>query len=202
MIIEDMKDQLEALVDIIDGEKDFRCVGAYRDCTTALKNIGEDTPDVVLLDIKLPGMLGYQAIRKIKQKVPDVKIIMMTVHRNDDWLRDSLKAGALGYLLKDIDPADLIAAIKDVKNGGAPLSKEAAVILVKSLHEEPREIQISKREKQVLDRICDGKTAVEIAGELEIKPVTVKFHRQNLYLKFDVPNKAALVREAVKMKLC
>jgi len=201
-IIDDDKVFRDNLAMLIEGSKEFSCVGVYKDCETALKYIENDPPDVILMDIEIPGkMSGIQGVRKVKALIDDVAIIMLTVHDEPETIFESLKAGACGYLVKNIHPTELFTAIKEIHDGGAPMSMHIARLVVDSFKEKPPIKPLSDRQRQVIKKLCDGKSYQAIANELFISKTTVKFHIKNIYEILQVTNKAGAVRKAMEERL-
>jgi DNA-binding NarL/FixJ family response regulator len=201
-IIDDDKVFRDNLAILIEGTKEFSCVGVYGDCETALKYIENDPPDVILMDIEIPGkMSGIQGVRKMKALIDDVDIIMLTVHDEPETIFESLKAGACGYLIKNIDPIELFTAIKEIHDGGAPMSMHIARMVVNSFKEKLPIKPLSDRQRQVLKKLCEGKSYQIIANELFISKTTVKFHIKNIYEILQVTNKVGAVRKAMEERL-
>src|ERR1700727_2619083 len=134
MVVEDDRGLREQLVQILGTAADIKCLGAYSSAEKALPNILEKRPDVVLMDIKLPGMSGIQCVAEIKKVVPEMQIIMVTVYEDSERIFRALKAGANGYLVKSSPPDQLLEAIRDVYKGGAPMSSHIASKAVKHFH--------------------------------------------------------------------
>lgn len=200
-IIEDDDELRESLAVLIDGTEGFSCVGMYRDCESAIKHIEDDLSDVILMDIELPGMSGIEGITEITGKLPDVEIIMLTIHEDNESVFESLRNGASGYLVKNIEQADLINAIKEVHEGGAPMSMPIARMVTHSFRKHPPLQPLTDRQQQVLKKLCEGKSYQAIANELFISKATVKFHIKNIYQTLHVLNKAGAVRVATKERL-
>lgn len=195
-IIEDDDELREGLKVLIAGTSDFTCVGAYADCETAIQNLENDLPDVMLMDIELPGMSGVEGVKVIKKELPDTEIIMLTIHEDNKSVFDSLRNGASGYLVKNVEPAELINAIKEVYEGGSPMSMQVARMVTSSFHKKPPPYPLSKREREVLEKLCVGKSYQAIANELFIAKSTVKFHIKNIYRLLHVANKGAAIARA------
>ncbi len=200
-IIEDDKDIRESLAILINGTPDFKCVSTYYNCESALKKIGEDCPDVVLMDINLPGINGIEGTRVIKEKMPKVEIIMLTVSDNNSDVFDSLCAGACGYLKKNTPPMRLLEAIKEAVNGGAPMSMDIARLVVGSFKTKRVENDLTSREREVLKNLCAGGSYKKISADLFIDLNTVKFHIRNIYRKLEVHSKGEAIAKAIKENL-
>jgi len=201
-IIEDDKDIRESLAVLISGTNDFSCVSHYTHCETAIKGIEDDNPDVILMDINLPGITGIEGTKIIKQKLPRVEIIMLTISEETKDVFDSLCAGACGYLKKNTPPLKLLEAIAEAANGGAPMSMEIARLVVDSFSKETsRKVDLTKREREVLKKLCDGSSYKKISEELFIDLNTVKFHIRNIYAKLEVNSKGEAIALALRQNL-
>jgi DNA-binding NarL/FixJ family response regulator len=192
-IVEDDQELCQSLKVLINGTEGLECVGDYNNSEQAIKNLENDQPDVILMDINLPGMSGIDAVGIIKNKKPDIEIIMLTIHEDNESVFESLKKGASGYLVKNVEPANLLNAIKEVKAGGAPMSMPIARMVLKSFHRNPPLEPLSEREQDVLNKLRKGKSYLTIANELFISKSTVKFHIKNIYRKLHVSNKAEVI---------
>lgn len=183
------------------GETDGYVVcNTYKSFEDAIKNIHKDFPDVILLDIALPGLSGIEAIPKLKKVVPYANILILTVYDSENMVFKALCNGASGYLTKKTSSDIIISAIKEVNEGGGPMSANVARMVIKSFqknHESP----LSKREMQVLEFISVGKSRTHIAQELFIDLETVKTHIRKIYMKLDVNSKEDALREAKRNKL-
>lgn len=199
-IVEDDDEIRESLAILINGTSGFSCIGSYDDCETAIKGILEDPPDVVLMDIGLPRMSGIEGIRKIKDKVPDIDVLMLTVHADSKRVFEALCAGACGYLIKDTPPAKLLEAISEAYHGGAPMSTQIARIVVDSFKTNPN-ADLTQRETQVLSQLCKGKSYKMIAEILFISEETVRRHIKNIYKKLEVSSKSEAVAKAFKERI-
>ena len=200
-IIEDDKEIRESLAILIGGTEGFSCISHYGSCESALESIEDDAPDVILMDINLPGMTGIEGTKLIKQKLPQTEIIMLTISDDDKDVFDSLCAGACGYLRKNIPPLKLLEAINEAVNGGAPMSMEIARLVVGSFRKEIHFTDLTNREKEVLKCLCDGKSYKKISEELFIDINTVKFHIRNIYHKLEVNSKGEAIAKAIKKNL-
>jgi len=199
-IVEDDDEIRESLALLINGTPGYACINTFTDCESATKEINEDPPDVVLMDIGLPGMSGIEGIRKIKEKLPDIDILMLTIHNDSKKVFEALCAGACGYLIKDTPPAKLLEAIAEVHNGGAPMSSQIARMIVNSFKTQPH-AELTQRETEVLIQLCKGKSYKMIADALFISEETVRRHIKNIYRKLEVKSKSEAVAKALKEKL-
>jgi DNA-binding NarL/FixJ family response regulator len=200
-IIEDDKEIRESLCILIGGTEGFSCVSQYGNCEAALGSIEDKAPDVILMDINLPGMNGIEGTRRIKQKLPETEIIMLTISENNRDVFDSLCAGASGYLRKNTPPVKILQAIAEAVNGGAPMSMEIARLVVNSFHKETQPSGLTAREKDVLKNLCEGQSYKMIAEDLYIDINTVKFHIRNIYRKLEVNSKGEAIAKAITNNL-
>jgi DNA-binding NarL/FixJ family response regulator len=191
-IVEDNAALGSSLRKIVESAPDCRCVGVWTSAEDALKKIDAFRPHVVLMDINLPGMSGIEATARVKQHLPDIQVIMVTVYRDHDKIFAALKAGASGYLLKRSTPSDVRDAIRDVRSGGAPMSAEIARRVVEAFHQPAKpeqpgdEVKLSKRETEILELLCEGLANKEIADRLDISVETVRVHLKHVYEKLHV----------------
>lgn len=160
----------------------------------------KDPPDVALMDIGLPGMTGIEGIRILKEKLPDLDILVLTIQSESDTVFDALCAGACGYLMKDTPPAQLLDAIQESYDGGAPMSTRIARLVVKSFQIEQQTL-LTTRETEVLTHLCKGKSYKMIADDLFISEETVRRHIKNIYRKLEVHSKSEAVAKAFKERL-
>lgn len=199
-IVEDDEDIRESLAVLINSTDDFMCNNTYGDCMSAIKGIDEDLTDVVLMDIGLPGMSGIEGIRRIKEKHPDLDIIVLTVHENDEIVFEALCAGACGYLVKETPTARLLDAMREVKKGGSPMSTQIARMVVGSFQKKSDSL-LTPREVDVLNQLCKGKSYKMIGESLSISEETVRRHLKSIYKKLEVHSKSEAVAKALKEKL-
>ncbi|MBX2993136.1 MAG: response regulator transcription factor [Bacteroidetes bacterium] len=199
-IIEDDPVIRNWLASVLDSSDEFACVGQYGDCETALARNVKTPPDLVLMDIILPGKSGIEGTRKFKQQHPGVDVVILTVQENDEMVFQALCAGASGYLTKNISPARLIGALKEVRNGGAPMSTNIARMVVESFRKNI-ESPLTQRETEVLHHLSRGKSYTMIADELFIDGETVRSHIKNIYRKLEVSSKADAIAKAMKERL-
>jgi DNA-binding NarL/FixJ family response regulator len=199
-IVEDndvVRDGLELL---LNSMSDHRVVGSYDNCEKAIKNLNTDQPEVILMDLDLPGMNGIEGIQRIKKTHPEISIIVLTVHEDSEMVFEALCAGASGYITKNANHSRLLDAIDEVQAGGAPMSSQIAKMVVDSFqrnHNSP----LTGRETEVLEQLAKGKSYSIIADELFIHKETVKSHIKNIYFKLHVNSKAEALEIARKNKL-
>jgi DNA-binding NarL/FixJ family response regulator len=206
IIVEDNKIIRESLVSLINGTDGLSCIGSYGDCETLFAERKLEKADIVLMDIGLPGMDGISGVKKIKEKYPDIDILMLTIYEENQKVFDALIAGACGYLVKKTPPAQLIEAIKDAANGGSPMSSVIARKVVNLFHQNKVEFKgdkpaLSEREKEVLSALSDGKSYQEIADILFISIDTVRQHIRNIYSKLQVHTQSEAVARGIRKGL-
>lgn len=198
-IIEDNDVVREGFALLIDSVNEFEVVGTYATCEEAIRKLKEDHPDVILMDIELPGINGIEGTARIKKLHPDVHIIVITVHENSELVFEALCAGACGYITKNTEYSRLIDSIKEAMNGGAPMSSNIARMVVESFQKN-QNTPLTSRETQVLELLSKGKSYTVIADELFIHKETVKSHIKNIYFKLQVHSKAEAIEKALKNK--
>lgn len=199
-LIEDDKLIRSELEKILNGSDTCQCVGSFMNCETALKEIDKSEPDVILLDIELPGISGIEGIKKIKDILPECDIIMLTVHEESESIFNALKKGAVGYLDKSANDEKILHAIADVYDGGSPMTPRIARKVLGSFKESESTL-LTEREKDVLESLCNGNSYKEIACKLKITVGTVRHHIKNIYSKLHVHSKSEAVAKAIKEKL-
>jgi DNA-binding NarL/FixJ family response regulator len=202
IIVEDQRDLREGLQTLINFTPGFKCTGAFRTMEEALARIKYDLPDVVLSDIGLPGMSGIEGIKILKEKHPDLIILVLTVYDDNEKIFDALCAGASGYLLKQTEPAELLKSVKEAVAGGAPMSPEVAARVIKLFREvrppERVDYDLTPHETRLLKLLVDGYNYVTAAEELKISYNTIKFHVRNIYDKLQVHSKSEAVAIAMR----
>ena len=200
VIIEDNQQIREAFSSLLAFRDDFLVVGQYENCEDALADLQEDQPDIVLMDVDLPGISGIEGTKKIKKQLPKANVIIITVFENGKTVFDALCAGASGYLTKNSDKDKLLNAIDEVLSGGAPMSSKIARMVVSSFQKNTNS-PLTERETEILSQIAEGKSYTSIAENLFISKETVKFHIKNIYLKLQVNNKADALKKANEDRL-
>ena len=200
VIIEDNDQIREAITLLLNLQDGFRVVNSYDTCEKAIHKIILDSPHIVLMDIDLPGINGIEGTKIIKKLLPKTNIIIITVFENSKTVFHALCAGATGYLTKNSDKNRIIEAIKEVINGGAPMSSKIARLVVQSFQKNT-ESPLTIRETEILSQIAEGKSYTTIADSLFISKDTVKFHFKNIYLKLQVNNKADAIKRANEDRL-
>lgn len=196
-VVEDNTGFRESLWRMLNDAPGFRCPHAYRSAEEALRGIPAAPPDVVLMDINLPGISGVECIRKLHGVAPDIRVIMLTVYENTENIYAALKAGASGYILKRTPPAKLLEAIQDVVDGGAPMSSAIARKVVQSFQEPPpsgADVEsLSVREQEVLDMLAKGYLYKEISDQLHLGLGTIKTYVRRIYEKLHVQSRTEAV---------
>lgn len=199
-IIEDDPLILTSLTQLLDHTPGFKVVSSFQTADEALKGFPNPKPDVLLLDIDLPGTTGVEALPQLNKLLPKTNILMLTVNENSDLVFQSLQNGAVGYLLKGNAPSKLPESIREVFNGGSPMSPSIARKVIGSFQNQDP-YQLSDREKQVLQKLCNGSNNSKIAEELFVSVNTVKAHIKNIYEKMHVHSRAEVVSKAIKNKM-
>lgn len=200
-IVEDNAGICEELKHVIAGHPDLNCVGVCRNAETALQRVPLLAPDVVIMDIHLPDGSGIQCTSRLKRALPDTQILMFTIHDDTDQIVRALEAGASGYLLKDTGPREILAAIRDVRNHGAPMSRDVARRLVESFHKRPVAEPmdpLTPRENEILRLLAEGLLYKEIGERLAIKLDTVGTHVKSIYRKLHVRSRTEAVMKFLR----
>jgi DNA-binding NarL/FixJ family response regulator len=204
-IIEDVREVRESLKVLIGGTKGFACVSSYRTMEEALVGIAGNRPDVILTDIGLPGMDGVEGTRMLRERLPGVPILALTVYDDDENVFNAICAGASGYLLKNTPPARLLESLQDVADGGAPMSPEVArrVVRLFRTFRPPRSAahDLTPQEMALLKLMVEGHHYKTAAHELGISTNTVSFHLKNIYEKLQVHSKTEAVAKALRERL-
>jgi DNA-binding NarL/FixJ family response regulator len=196
-IVEDSPAVRENLAVLIDGAPGFHCVATCASAEAALNQLPAAVPEVVLMDIHLPGRSGISCVSSLRRLLPETQIIMLTVEEDGARVFDSLKAGAMGYLLKHTPPDRILEAVTEVHRGGAPMSSQIARMVVGNFRQDTgtqsAESSLSAREEEVLRLLAKGYRSKEIAEELEIGVATVNTHVRHIYEKLHVRSRAEAV---------
>lgn len=196
-IVEDDSEIRAHLAALVSGTEGLRLISEHPCGEEALREIPVSKPDIVLMDINLPGMSGIDCVSSLKRCAPDVHVLMLTVYEDTESIFESLKAGASGYLLKRLPGEKLIEAIRDAQNGGAPMSGQIARKVVQYFNEQDRRktelADLSIRERQVLKELAEGRPYKEIAEVLSVSIDTVRKHLQSVYQKLHVHNRTEAV---------
>jgi DNA-binding NarL/FixJ family response regulator len=204
-IVEDQREFRECLAILIDGTEGYRCTGSFRSMEEALDKIGGNLPDVVLVDIGLPGMSGVEGIRILKERYPGLLMVMNTVYEDDERIFDALCAGACGYLLKKTPPARLLESLREAVAGGAPMSPGVArrvIALFQDIRPPDRaDYHLTPHEVRILRLLVEGHNYKTAAAELRVTTNTISFHLQRIYEKLQVHSKSEAVAKALRNRL-
>ena len=203
-IVEDLDEVRDGLKNFISLSSDFKILDTFKNAEDALDDLPRLRPDIVIMDINLPGMNGIECIRQVKDKCPNTQFMMFTVYENDEKVFEALKAGASGYLLKNTGLVQLVASLKELYTGGSPMSANIARKLVtvfrnKEKKEEPVEV-LSNRENEILQLLSKGLLYKEIADQLGISVSTVRQHIHHIYEKLHVQNRTEAINKAFGKK--
>jgi two-component system, NarL family, response regulator LiaR len=198
-IVEDRKDIRESLKILVNDAAECVCIGVFENAEDALKEIPELQPDVVLMDIDLPAMNGIECIRKLKPVCPRVQFMICTVYDEDEKIFDALAAGANSYILKRSNSDILINSIKDLHNGGSPMSSDIARKIVRQFQsfipEKREDFHLTLREKEILELLAKGLTYQQTADKIFISGKTIKKHVYNIYEKLHVNSRTEAVNK-------
>jgi len=187
---------------LINGTSGYSCVGTFRSVEEALRSMAGSVPDVLLLDIQLPGMPGSDGVRVLLEKYPSLEVIMLTVYAEQDKVFESICNGACGYLLKETPPAKLLEAIREAHHGGSPMSPEIArkvvTLFQKTRPPEKLDQQLTPQEMRLLKLLVQGYSYQGAAGQLSISVNTVRDHIRSIYEKLHVHSKSEAVGKALR----
>jgi len=200
VIIEDDQEIRESFSLIVNSSQRFAVVGAYGNCEDAIASLNRDKPEIVLMDIELPGINGIKGTQIIRDKSNSTEVIMVTVYEDSDLVFEALKAGASGYITKSANYTELLSALEEIVRGGAPMSSRIARMVIDNYHINPNS-PLTKRETTILQLISEGKTYTQISEELFISKETAKTHIKNIYSKLQVNSKSEAIAKANHDKL-
>ena len=208
-IFDDNKNVRDSLTLLLKTEKEFEVVGSFAHVLDCLGDIQECKPDVLLMDIEMPGMSGIEAVRTLKKEFPQIQVLMQTVFEDDDRVFDSICAGASGYILKNFLNTRLIDSIKELQFGGSPMSPSIARKVLTKMQQIPEHVKpeqapdyhLSKREKEVLACMVNGLSYKMIANELNIGYETVRSHIKKIYEKLHVASLTEMVAKAIHQRI-
>ncbi len=196
-IVEDNSEICEGLEQVLANAPGFQCVCSCRNTETAVRKIPAVKPDVVIMDIGLPDGSGIDCTARLKALLPDVQIMMFTVYEDSEQIFRALAAGASGYLLKRVKPAGLLNGLREMVNGGVPMTGEIARKVISSFRQEPpptaKTANLTPREQSVLEKLAEGLSAKEIASKLAISTETVNVHLKHIYQKLHVRSRTEAV---------
>jgi two-component system, NarL family, response regulator NreC len=198
----------EGVNKLLGAEADLRVVGEAANAGEAVGKAAELHPDLVLIDVAMPGLSSFEAARQIKKQRPETKVVFLTMYDDEDYLVAGMEAGANGYLLKDCPAAQLISAVREVCRGGSSLSSRMLSHLVDDFRGrvkgealQPRFGTLTSREREVLKLLAEGQSVKDIAGQLGLSIKTIEVHKFNLMRKLDIHNQAHLVHYAIQTKI-
>ena len=202
-IFEDNQSLRLGLYHLVNGTEGYTCVGAFQDCAHLMQNIRDTAPDVVLMDIGMPGISGIEAVRILRKEYPELKILMQTIFEDTDKIFESILAGASGYILKNTSPSRILDYIKETYEGGAPMSPSVAVKVLKMVgqpvsKEVMDKFNLTEREKEILTCLIKGMSYRMIAESCFISVDTVRGHIRSIYEKLHVHSKGEAVAKAIK----
>jgi DNA-binding NarL/FixJ family response regulator len=205
-LFEDNKKLRESLEQLIDSAEGMVCAGAFADANQLIRNMQLANPDVVMMDINMPGLSGIEAVKTIKEKFPDVHILMQTVFDENDKIFAAICAGASGYMLKKTPPRKMLEAIRETYLGGAPMTPSVATKVLQMFRlqtgvEKNEFIDLSEREKEILGLLVQGRSYKAIASACFISIDTVSTHIRHIYEKLHVHSKSEAVAKAIFQKL-
>lgn len=205
-IFEDNRSLLTGLYQLINGTPGYTCVGAFENCSNLLKNIKETNPNIILMDIGMPGINGIEAVKMIRGLYPQLKILMQTIFEEDEKIFDSILAGANGYILKNTPPLKILDALKDIYEGGSPMSPVIATKVLKMVSQpvssfKNNDFNLSDREKEILMCLVKGMSYKLIADACLISIDTVRGHIRNIYDKLQVHSRGEAVATALKKNI-
>jgi len=202
--VEDNRSVRENLALLIDNAPGFSCVATCTSVEEAWQSLPALKPDVVLMDIHLPGRNGIIGVARLKTLLPKTQVIMLTIEEDSDRVFESMKAGATGYLVKHVSSAEILEAVRDVHNGGAPMSSQIARKVVNTFRQAPKppgSVQVlSPKEDQVLRLLAKGHRSKEIGEELGIEMTTVNTHIRHIYEKLHVRSRAEAVAQLYSLE--
>lgn len=206
LVFDDNKHLRESLYYLIDGTEGFSCAGAYPDCNDLAHIMQRSKPDVVLMDIEMPGMNGIEAVKKIKQNFTGVQVLMQTIFHDDNNIFNAVCAGASGYILKTTQPAGYMEAIKDVYNGGSPMTGSIARKVLELFQKNiipaaATDYQLTAKEKEILQHMVKGKSFKMIAADMGVAYDTVRTQMKSIYTKLHVNSNTEAVLKVVNEKI-
>jgi DNA-binding NarL/FixJ family response regulator len=202
-IVDDEKKLCESIATFLNDSPGFRCLSIYGSARAALEKLPVDRPDVVLMDINMPGMDGIECVRGLKLAAPQIQILMLTVYEDTEQIFKALAAGATGYLLKRVEPGELLQSIRDVQAGGSPMSNSIARKVVASFQEANRAGEkqnlLSPREEAVLDCLAQGLAYKQIGDKLDLSINTIRTHLRHIYEKLHVQSRTEAVAKYLRL---
>lgn len=204
-VIEDQRDIRDGLQILINGSGGYHCTGGYRSIEEALARIANEKPDVLLLDIGLPGISGIEGIPLLQEKCPQAVLVILTVYDDDERIFEAICAGASGYLLKKTPPSRLLEWLTEAYNGGAPMSPEVArrvITLFREVRPSPQSVHdLTPHELRLLKLLAEGHNYKTAAVEFGVSVNTISFHVKHIYAKLHVHSKSEAVAEALRRRI-
>jgi len=205
-IFDDNTQLRESLFNLIDASEGFICTGTFANCENILQNVKDTRPDVILMDIEMPGISGIDAVALIKSKFQDIKILMQTIFEDDDKIFQSICNGAEGYILKNTPPDEILLSLHEIYAGGAPMTPPIATKVLKMFkhnlsNNKDESFNLSPREKEILRCLVEGMSYKLVADTCFISIETVSGHIKNIYKKLQVHSKSEAVAKAIKGRI-
>lgn len=208
-IFDDNKNIRESISMLLNTEPDFELVGSFSHVLDCVRDVKDSKPDVVLMDIEMPGMTGIEAVKEIRKEFPHIQILMQTVFEDDDRVFDSICSGASGYILKNFLNTKLVDAIRELQYGGSPMSPSIARKVLNKMQtvssvikpEEAPDYHLTAREKEVLSCLVNGQSYKMIGAELTISYETVRSHVKKIYEKLHVASLTEVVAKAINQRI-
>ena len=205
LIFEDNRHLRDSLYFLINASSSFYCAEAFPDARQVLHHVAMHKPDVVVMDIEMPGITGIEATRLVKADFPQIRILILTVFEDSEKIFQSLCAGGSGYLLKTATPEQILQALRDLEGGGTPLSPTVAKIMVQFFNAnysaQREDYHLTPKETEVLQCLVDGMSYKMIAGTMKIALETIKTHIKNIYRKLHVSSSPEAVAIAIRQRL-
>ena len=199
VLADDHKALSDGLVAFFDTHDHIEIVGVAHTGEDALTRIGKEEPDLVIMDINMPVLDGIETTKIVKEKYPDVKVLILSMHNREGYIKNAIKAGADGYIFKNSNHQEVLTAAENILRGGTYFSQEATSALISKMrfYGDDEGITISEREKEILTHLSDGYTAKQIADMMFVSKHTIDTYRKNLIIKFEAKNVSELVKKAL-----
>ena len=197
-IIEDDKHFREGLEQLINGSEQFRIHHSYASAEDAILHIVQHPPQIAIVDIKLPGKNGIDLIHLLKNQIPDTQFMICSYYDDNEYIFNALKNGAVGYILKDAKPEEILESLDELSKGGAPMSRYIAKKVVMVFQNKPQQhklAELTTRENEILNKVSTGININELADNFSISPLTVKCHLRNIYSKLHVTNRVEAINK-------